>query len=115
METLDSPILLSRSFKKCVAAFLAPLSAAYFPICALSCVQALYLLRGDHVAGFKSPDRERFTALFASSISFQEREETLTWSGNNFFVVAECARGCMYYIMRKNLIWRFFTIHQTAK
>ncbi len=30
METLDSPILLSRSFEKCVAAFVAPFSAAYF-------------------------------------------------------------------------------------
>ena len=49
------------------------------------------------MTGFKSPDRERFTALFASSISFPDREEThkLTWSGNsNFFLVAECARGC---------------------
>ncbi len=43
METLDSPILLSRSFEKCVAAFVAPLSAAYFSICALSCVKVLYL------------------------------------------------------------------------
>ncbi len=46
------------------------------------------------MTGFKSPDRERFTALFASSISFPDREETLMWRGNNFFVVAECARGC---------------------
>ena len=36
MEMLDSPILLSRSLEKCVAAFVAPLSAAYFPIRALS-------------------------------------------------------------------------------
>ncbi len=35
METLDPPILLSRSFEKCVAAFVASLSAAYFPICVL--------------------------------------------------------------------------------
>ncbi len=47
------------------------------------------------MTGFKSPDRERFTALFASSISFLDREETRMWSGNNFLVhVAECARGC---------------------
>ena len=46
------------------------------------------------MTGFKSPDREHFTALFASSISFPDGEETFTWSGNNFFVVAECARGC---------------------
>ena len=46
------------------------------------------------MTGFKSPDRERFTALFASSISFPNREETRTWSGKNFFLVAECARGC---------------------
>ena len=47
------------------------------------------------MTGFKSSDRERFTALFASSISFPDREETRTWSGNNnFFLVAECARGC---------------------
>ena len=52
------------------------------------------------MTGFKSPGRERFTALFASSISFPDREETLTWSGNNnFFVVAECARGCYCYIL----------------
>ena len=95
METLDSPILLSRSFEKYVAAFVAPLSAAYFPICALSCVYVLYLPRGDRVTGFKSPDRERFTALFVNSISFSDREETRTWSGNNnFFLVAECTRGC---------------------
>ena len=36
MEMLDSLILLSRSFEKCVAAFAALLSAAYFPIRALS-------------------------------------------------------------------------------
>ena len=46
------------------------------------------------MTGFKSPDRERFTALFASSISFLNREETRTWSGNNNFLVAEYARGC---------------------
>ena len=47
------------------------------------------------MTGFKSPDRERFTALFARSISFPDREKTRTWSGNNnFFLVAECARGC---------------------
>ena len=49
------------------------------------------------MTGFKSPDIhvERFTALFASSISFPNREETHTWSGNsNYFLVAECARGC---------------------
>ena len=49
------------------------------------------------MTGFKSPDRERFTVLFVSSMSFPDREETRTWSGNNFFVhvhvhVAECAR-----------------------
>ena len=88
METLDSPILLSRSFEKCVAAFVAPLSVAYFPICALACK------RGDRVTGFKSPDRGRFTALFASSMSFPDREKTRTWSANNFFLVAECAREC---------------------
>ena len=32
---VDSLILLSRSFQKCVAAFVAPLSPAYFPIRAL--------------------------------------------------------------------------------
>ena len=89
METLNSPILLSRSFEKCVAAFVAPLSVAYFPICALACK------RGDRVTGFKSPDRGHFTALFASSMSFPDREETRTWSANNnFFLVAECAREC---------------------
>ena len=36
MEALDSPILLFRSFEKRVAAFVAPLSAAYFSIRALS-------------------------------------------------------------------------------
>ncbi len=46
------------------------------------------------MTGFKSPDRERFTALFASSISFPDREETRTCSGNNLFLVAECACGC---------------------
>ena len=47
------------------------------------------------MTGVKSPDRERFTALFVSSISFLDREETHTWSGNsNFFLVAECAHGC---------------------
>ena len=70
IETLDSPILLSRSFKKCVAAFVALLSASYFPISALFCMEVLYLPRGDRVTGFKSPDREHFTGLFASSISF---------------------------------------------
>ena len=35
MEALDSLILLSGSFEKSVAAFVAPLSAAYFPIRAL--------------------------------------------------------------------------------
>ena len=49
------------------------------------------------MTGFKSPDRGRFTALFASSMSFPDREETRTWPwsvNNNFFLVAECARGC---------------------
>ena len=55
----------------------------------LACVTVIL----DRVTGFKSPDRERFTALFASSISFPDREETRTWTGNNF-LVAECARGC---------------------
>ena len=60
--------------------------------------KVLYLPRGDRVTGFKSPDRERFTALFASSISFPDREETRTWIGsNNFFLVAECARG--WYVL----------------
>ena len=36
METLYSLILLSRSVEKSVAAFVAPLSAAYFSIRALS-------------------------------------------------------------------------------
>ncbi len=35
MEALGSLILLSKSFEKSVAAFVALLSAAYFPICAL--------------------------------------------------------------------------------
>ena len=90
METLDSLILLSRSFEKSVAAFVASLSAAYFPIRALSTgvyktsvILALYLPRGGSETGFESLDRERFTALFTSSISFPEREETHTWSGNN--------------------------------
>ncbi len=64
--------------------------------------------------GFKSPDRERFTALFASSIFFPDREETCTWSGNNFFLVNACV-GVTRYIMRKNLICQFFMIRQTAK
>ena len=55
----------------------------------LACVTVIL----DRVTGFKSPDRERFTALFTSSISFPDREETRTWTGNNF-LVAECARGC---------------------
>ena len=46
------------------------------------------------MTGFKSPDKERFTALFASSMSFPDREETRAWSENNFFFVGECARGC---------------------
>ena len=48
------------------------------------------------MTGFKTPDRERFTALLASLISFPDREETRTWSGNNnfFLYVAECMRGC---------------------
>ena len=92
MEALDSPILLSRSLEKCVAAFVAPLSAAYFSnLCPFLHVFTVIL---DRVTGFKSPDRERFTALFASSISFPDREETRTWSGNTFFLVAECVRGC---------------------
>ena len=81
METLDSPILLSRSLEKCVADFVAPLSGILFqfvPFLACKCYT----------------DRECFIALFASSISFPDREETHTWSGNNFFLVAECARGC---------------------
>ena len=55
----------------------------------LACVTVIL----DRVTGFKSPDRERFTALFASSISFPDREETRMWTGNNF-LVAECTRGC---------------------
>ena len=81
METLDSLILLSRSFEKSVAAFVAPLSAVYFPIRALSSGESrlvLYLPRGDCVTGFESSDRERFTALFTSSISFLDREKTRT-------------------------------------
>ncbi len=61
METLDSLILLSRNFKKTVAAFVAPFSVAYFPIRALSSgVSRLvfYLPRGDCVTGFEFPDRE---------------------------------------------------------
>ena len=53
------------------------------------------------MTGFKSPDRERFTALFASSISFSDREETRSWSGNNNFLLV----GVTYYIMLENLIW----------
>ena len=86
MEMLDLPILLSRSFEKSVAGFVAPLSAAYFPIHALSSGLSrlvLYLPRGDRVTGFESPDRERFTAFFESSTSFPDREKTRTWSGNN--------------------------------
>ena len=50
------------------------------------------------MTGFESPDRERFTALFASSISFPDKEETRTWSGNNnFFFVVVCVRG--YYVL----------------
>ena len=63
--------------------------------------------------GFKSPDRERFTALFASSISFLDREETRTWSGNNNFFLVNARVGVTHYIMRENLIWRFFMIRQT--
>ncbi len=46
------------------------------------------------MTGFKSPDRGRFTALFTSSMSFPDREETRTWSGNSNFLVAECAHEC---------------------
>jgi len=43
--------------------------------------------RGDRVTGFESPDRKHFTALFESSISFLDKEETCTWSGKkNFFL-----------------------------
>ena len=62
------------------------------------------------MTGFKSPDRERFTALFASSISFPEREETRTWSGNNDFFLVNARVGVTYYIMRENLIWREFKV-----
>ncbi len=65
--------------------------------------------------GFKSPDRERLTALFASSISFPDREETRTWSGNNNFFLVNARVGNTHYIMRENLIWRFLMIRQTAK
>ena len=65
--------------------------------------------------GFKPPDRERLTALFASSISFPDREETRTWSGNNNFFLVNARVGVTHYIMRENLIWHFFMIHQTAK
>ena len=46
------------------------------------------------MTGFKSPDRGHFTAFFTSSMSFPDREETRTWSANNFFLVAECVREC---------------------
>ena len=59
------------------------------------------------MTGFKSPDRERFTALFASSISFPDREETHTWSGNNNFSLVNARMGVTYYIMRENLICRY--------
>ncbi len=46
METLDSPILLSRSFEKCVAAFVAPLSAADFSnLCPFLHVSVILALR----------------------------------------------------------------------
>ena len=50
--------------------------------------------------GFKPPDRERLTALFASSI---------------YFFLVNARVGVTHYIMRENLIWHFFMIHQTAK
>ena len=88
METLDSLILLSRSLKKCIAAFVALLSSQrhtfqFVPF--LACKRYSYLPRGDRVTGFKSPDKGRFTALFTSSVSFPDREETRTWSANNNF------------------------------
>ena len=44
-------------------------------LCPFLCVSVIYLPRGDCVTGFKSPDRERFTALFAKNNS--RRKETL--------------------------------------
>ena len=41
------------------------------------------------MTGFKSPDGEHFTALFVSSISLPDREETRTRRGNLFL-----ACGC---------------------
>ena len=67
------------------------------------------------MTSFKSPDRERFIALFASSISFLDREETRTWRVGTTTSFLNARVGATYYIMRENLIWRFFTIHQTAK
>ena len=93
METLDLPILLSRSFEKCVVVFVSGILSNLCPFFRVSVIHASRRL----CDGFKSLDhrRERFTALFASSLSFPDREETCTWSGNhNFFLVAECARGC---------------------
>ena len=72
MEALNSPILLSRSFEKCVYSGLcrSTVSGILSNLCPF--LRVLYLPRGDHVTGFKSPDRERFTASFASSISFRK-------------------------------------------
>ena len=72
-----------------------------------------YLPRSDRVTGFKSPDRGRFTALFASSMSFPDREETRTWECEQqvyFFLVADVRVGVAYYIMRENFIWREFNL-----
>ena len=90
------------------------------------------------MTGFESPNRERFIALFASSISFPDRKESphvhevgrttpsflkYLYNAMVHTCIASwnvCAHGCMYYIMRenlfgKNLIGQFFTIRQTAK
>ena len=95
METLDSPILLSRLKLREVCSGLCRFVVSGILSNLCSFLRVLYLPRGDSVTGFKSPDIERYTALFASSISFPDREETHTWSGNNnFFLVAECMCGC---------------------
>ena len=45
------------------------------------------------VTCFEFPDRERFTALLASLISFPDEGKHVRGVGT-FFLVAACARGC---------------------
>ena len=98
METLDSPILLSRSFEKCVAAFV---GHAFQFVPFLAC-EALYLPRGLQIEGALK------LCLRVRCPSRTERKHVRGVGTTTSLLWLNAHVGVAYYIIRENLIWRFF-------